>query len=85
MTKEDAIAAANEFVANQMGPEPKLAGERCELKLISAELDKKKRWSIVYQLSLPESPGSVVDGPVVVVVDPASAKACFLDDLYNAR
>lgn len=83
MTRDEAVRLANDYVAQQMGPEPRFAGKRCELVLMAANLDKRNLWNIIYQINLPDFPGSVVDGPTIVVVDPVSRKACFLDELFR--
>lgn len=74
MTKDDAIEMANNFLAREMGPEPKMAGERCELIPVSAHADINRRWRILYRFNLIDSPGSVVDSSLIVIVDPATGE-----------
>lgn len=84
MTEGEAIAIANDYVARSMDPESRIAGERFELRLQSARLNNRGSWSVFYQVTLLDSPGAVVDGgPSVVVVDPDSGKARFLDELHT--
>ncbi|XXX76076.1 hypothetical protein WMF30_51350 [Sorangium sp. So ce134] len=75
MTKEDAIRIANDYIAKDMGPNPTMAGERCELIPVLARMDNENRWHVLYRYNLPDSPGSVVDSSLVIIVDSDSGEA----------
>ncbi|WP_438033697.1 hypothetical protein [Sorangium sp. So ce204] len=77
MTKVDAIEMANNYLVREMRPEPKIAGERCELIPVSAHVDINRRWRVLDQFTVVDSPGSVVDSSLTVIVDPATGEVQF--------
>lgn len=78
MTSDEAIVLANEYVAAKAGPNPQFAKEPCEYRLIKAHYNAPKgTWDVFYQIYiLGNSPG-IVQGPVIVIVDPASREVSF--------
>lgn len=83
MTSDEAIELATQYVAQKAGPDPHRMGERCEYRLMGARHAADGTWSILYQTYLLGPPPSIIDGPLVVVVDPKSRKVCFFNELFS--
>ncbi|APR81462.1 Hypothetical protein A7982_06811 [Minicystis rosea] len=80
MGRDEVIALAERFLRARVGSSPQLEGEACEYRLLGAQLEEDGTWSVVYQIHVPGPPLSVVDGPVVVIVEPSTRQASFLDE-----
>lgn len=78
MTRDKAIELGTQFMLQTVGPNPRLLGEACEYRLIGARLAGDGTWSVLFQTRLLGPPPSIIDGPIVVVVDPTTGKAEFL-------
>lgn len=69
MTQGDAILIANQYILSQLGGPRQLIGAR----------ENAAEWVVSYQTELPGMPpGTVVDGPTVVIVDKVTRLAEFL-------
>lgn len=77
MKKKEAIAIAEAFMREQLGPDPRFLGDRLDCSLLGARKRDHQEWSVVYQRVLPDHPGSVIDGPIIVIVDSVTRKARF--------
>jgi hypothetical protein len=82
MLIEEAIELANNYVALKMGPNPSFAGKPCEHLFMGAHIVPRGTWSVVYKISILGPVASIVDGPLIVVVDPKTRKVCFFDELF---
>jgi hypothetical protein len=78
MTRDEAIELGTQFMLQKVGPNPRYLGEDCDYRLIGARLAGDGTWSVLFQTHLLGPPPSIVDGPIVVVVDPKSGTASFL-------
>ena len=83
MTSKEAIELANNYVALKAGPNPRFAGERCEYLLMGAHIAPDGTWSVDYKINGLGPVASIVDGPLVVVVDPKTRKVCFFNELFG--
>jgi len=81
MTEEQAIAIADTFIREQMGPDPRALGDRLSYALLGARQGENQEWNVIYQWVLPDHPGSVIDGPAIVIVDPMTREARFFHTL----
>jgi hypothetical protein len=71
MTEEHAIGVAQTLVDGQ--PRRGFA-----LRLLCAKYEPTRRdWTIAYRLHDPDEPGTVIDGPVLIVVDDVTGVARF--------
>lgn len=81
MKKKEAIAIADAFIREQMGPDPRFLGDRLDCSFREARKHDHREWSVVYERVLPDQPGSVIDGPIIVIVDSVTQKARFFNTL----
>jgi hypothetical protein len=77
MTEEQAITIADAFVREQLGSDPRALGDRLSYALLGARQGENQEWRVVCQWVLPDHPGSVIDGPAIVIVDPMTREARF--------
>jgi hypothetical protein len=81
MTEQEAMTIADDFVAARLGPEPKTADGSYTLKAIGVRFSiVMKRWTIVYQITVPHG---VYDGDIIVVIDPETREAAFFNDIWG--
>lgn len=78
MTDSEAIELATQFILQNVGPTPRCMGQSCEYRLVGARPARDGTWSVLFQIHLAGPPPSIIDGPVVVVVDPMSGKVRLL-------
>lgn len=83
MTSNEAIELATQYVLQNTGANPLCIREPCEYRLMGARQAGDGTCSVVYQIHEFGPPPSIIDGPVVVVVDPMSRKVCFFDELFR--
>jgi len=79
MTEEQAIAIADTFIHETLGPNPRLEGDRYTYLRLKVRQGANQEWRVVYQLVFPDHPGTVVDGPAVVIVDSITQEASFFE------
>jgi len=83
MTSDEAVELANHYISQKVGPSPQLMGERCEYQLTGAHRDANGMWVVSYQIHFPGPPPSLMDGPVLVLVDPITRNTGFFDDQFR--
>ena len=83
MTRDEAIELATQFILQKVGPNPRCMGESCEYRLVGARPARDGTWSVAYQIYVPGPPPSIVDGPILVVVDPISRNVHYFEELFR--
>ena len=79
MTEYQAITIADTFIQQQLGPDPRIHGDRYGYSLLRSRVAENNEWRIVYRLVFPDYPDRMWDGPTVVIVDPITQKASFFN------
>jgi hypothetical protein len=83
MPIEEAIELANKYVALKVGPNPSFGGEPCEYLLQGAYFAGDGTWTVEYNLNILGSVPCIVDGPLMVIVDPKTRKVCFFNERHR--
>lgn len=82
MTEKDALTIANKYIVQQSDLQFLLGDILYQYQLVGARFSHKQYWAVLYNVTQVDAPENIMEGPVVVIIDPITKLAKFFDEIY---